>query len=135
MPTESWPLMWYNLAAGDCVNSPNLGLGTDSTGAWPDVVTQVQCTQRHVAEIYFSGNLWATSAKYPGDSAVSNTAQARCSAAFAAYVGIDISQSTLSYDYWTPTGGSNWDLGDRQVICVAYDPGVPLSASVKGTQE
>jgi hypothetical protein len=133
VPEKSWWLSWFGLRPGDCLNSSNLGLGTDN--GFPEAVIAVPCTRQHLAEVYFAGNVWPESqANYPGDSAVSNLADTQCQKAFAAYDGIDISQSELQYHYWYPAGGDDWGQGDRQVVCVAYQPYSPMSISVKGSR-
>lgn len=130
---KSWWLSWFGLRPGDCLNSSNLGLGTDN--GFPDAVIAVPCSRQHGAEVYFAGNLWPESlANYPGDTAVADLADAQCRKAFAAYDGIPISQSGLQYHYWYPAAGPDWGQGDRQVVCVAYQPYSPWNFSVKGSR-
>ena len=122
------------LQPGDCLTGSNLGLGTDSD--WPDEVTAVSCTQRHLAEVFFADNVWSQSLAYPGDNAASNQANARCFSAFRAYDGIANSESALTFDYIVPADASDWASGDRLVVCVAWEqpqPGAPLSYSIKGS--
>jgi hypothetical protein len=52
------------LRSGYCVRGSNLGL--DTNGPWPRVVTVVPCTQQHLAEVFFAGNVWPQSLAYPG---------------------------------------------------------------------
>jgi hypothetical protein len=124
----------YQLRPGDCLTGSNLGLGTSKV--WPHLVTAVPCTRRHLAEVFFAGNVWPQSlTAYPGDNAVNNQARARCSTAFATYDGIDTSASSFNFDYVTPSGGGDWASGDRWVVCVAYDPGMPVKYSIKGSRQ
>lgn len=122
-------LTFTRLRPGDCLTGSNLGLGTGS--AWPDTVTAVPCTQWHLAEVMFAGNLWPASAAYPGDIPMGNTVNYRCLSALYAYAGR--SNPSLSYDSVAPSGGSDWASGDREVVCLAYEPGVALLHSVKAT--
>ena len=70
------------LRPGDCLPGSNMGLGTGRP--WPDLVTAVPCTQRHLAEVFFAGNVWPqTVTAYPGDNSVYYQALARCADAFA----------------------------------------------------
>jgi hypothetical protein len=118
------------LRPGDCLIGSDLRLGSGS--AWPYTVTAVPCTQRHLAEIIFAGNLWPASlATYPGDNAVTNTVDSRCQSKLTAYAGE--SKWWLTYDSVAPSGGSDWDSGDRLVVCMAYEAGYSLFHSVKST--
>jgi Septum formation len=126
-------LTYDQLQPGDCLNGSNLGLGKPNP--WPEYVTTVPCTQKHLGEVFFSGNVWPQSqTTYPGDNAISNEAKARCSAAFGAYDGIDYSSSAFSFD-WVVPGSDSWAAGGRQVVCVAYQPGVPVNYSIKGSNK
>ena len=123
-------LTYTQLRPGDCVTGSNLGLGTSS--AWPYQVSAVPCTQRHLAEVIFAGNLWPASlAKFPGENAVGTTVDNRCQTALYAYAGE--SEAALTYDAIAPVG-SDWNSGDRRVVCLAYEPGYPLFHSVKVTR-
>jgi hypothetical protein len=124
----------YQLRPGDCLTGSNMGLGTNSD--WPDRVAAVPCTRRHLAEVFFAGNVWPQSlTAYPGDNAVFSQARARCSTAFATYDGIDNSASSFTFDYVAPSGSSDWAWHDRRVVCVAYDPGRPVKYSIKGSRQ
>jgi hypothetical protein len=86
VPSATDQLTVDQLVAGDCLTGSNLGLGTNSR--WPDTVAALPCTQPHIAEVFFAGNVWPQSAAYPGNNAISEQAQARCDSAFQAYDGI-----------------------------------------------
>jgi hypothetical protein len=101
----------------------------------------VACTKRHEAEIVFAGNVWPQSLAYPGNAAIGSKADTRCASAFAAYDGIDVSQSAFSYDEIIPDS-SDWVSGDRSLACVAYEPspsgpsgGTPVDYSIKGSHK
>ena len=123
------------LQAGDCLTGSNMGLGTGS--AWPETVTVVPCTQRHIAEVYYVGYPWplVASNAYPGDQAVFKVEDERCTAAFKTYDGIDVpSVSVLLHDEIGPTPASSWESGNREVVCVAYYSGnLVLRHSFKGS--
>ena len=117
------------LRAGDCLTGSNLGLSTDST--WPDWVAAVPCTDQHLAEVFFAGNAWPQSAAYPGDKAISDQGPARCATEFKRYAGIDWLDSKFFMIWIPPTGGDDWASGDRSLVCVSYQPGVPMNYSIK----
>jgi tetratricopeptide (TPR) repeat protein len=125
------------LQPGDCLRGSNMGLGSGSD--WPDLVTAVSCTQAHIAEVFFASDAWPQSLVYPGDNTVSDQGDARCLTAFSAYDGIDNSSSAFTFDDITPSGGDDWDSGDRWLVCVAYEStgqypgGAPVDYSIKGS--
>ena len=134
--SSSRQLSYTQLSAGDCLVGSNLGLANDNP--WPAEVTAVPCTHRHLAEIFFVGNVWSQSLAYPGYNAISDQGYARCLSAFRAYDGIAQPSSAFSISYTAPDAAT-WPAGDRQVICAAYqaDPGtasgaLPVSYSIKG---
>ena len=140
-PASLAPTPWQasadELQAGDCLTGSDLGLGTND--AWPDVVTVVPCTQRHIAEVFFAGNAWPQSQAYPGDNAIYTQADNRCNTAFAAYDGTASDNSVFTYDYISPSGSDDWASGDRLLVCVAYDAtsqypgGAPVNYSIRGS--
>jgi hypothetical protein len=119
------------LRAGDCLTGSNLGLGTSSP--WPFMVATVPCTNQHLAEVFFSGNAWPQSMSYPGDNAVYHQADSRCLTAFRIYDGLDNWESAFTYQAITPTPRWDWASGDRQLVCVAYQPGWPVDYPIKGS--
>jgi hypothetical protein len=132
--SSSSPLTWDQVQTGDCLQGSNLGLDTDNP--WPDNVTKVPCTQQHIAEVFFAGNVWPQSLKYPGDNAVSNQADDHCASTFTAYDGIASDSSEFTYKYFQP-GNTTWTSGDRAMECIAYKPtdqypgGAPVDYSIK----
>lgn len=95
-PAPSTLLLTYDqLQPGDCLQGSDLSLGTDDP--WPYLVTAVPCTQRHIAEVFFAGDIWPQSLAYPGDDAIGNQADARCGVAFTAYDGISPDSSVFDY--------------------------------------
>ena len=131
VPSLTGHLSEGELRPGDCLTGSNLGLGTGRT--WPYMVAAVRCTDQHLAEVVFSGNAWPQSpAPYPGDYEISDEGYARCLIAYRAYVGIGITGSSFQIDMIAPSGGDDWASGDRHLVCMAYQPGVPVNYSIKG---
>jgi hypothetical protein len=72
--------------------------------------------------------------KYPGDRALSDTAEKSCDAEFKSYVGVTVYDTELTPDFYYPSK-STWDDGDRTVLCVAWGPeDEDLTGSVRGSK-
>jgi hypothetical protein len=137
--SSSRQLSYTQLSAGDCLVGSNLGLNNNSS-PWPAVVTAVPCKHRHLAEIFYVGNVWPQSLAYPGYNAIADQGYARCLSAFLAYDGIAQPASAFAISYTAPDR-TTWPAGDRHVICAAYQPylgaanGVqPVTYSIKGSR-
>ena len=130
-------LTWDQLQPGDCLAGSNMGLGAG--GWWPDYVTQVACTQRHEAEVFFVGDNWPQSMAYPGENELGSQAYVRCAEAFLAYDGTYFWQTPLQIDSIMP-GEPDWASGGRSLECLAYEPsssgpsgGTPVDYSIRGS--
>ena len=124
------------LRTGDCLTGSNLGLGTNNP--WPGLTTAVPCGQSHIAEVFFADHAyWAGS--YPGDSTLTQAADAKCGQVFGAYVGIPDTNSAYNWDDIYPSA-TDWSGGERELVCVAYHPtssapgGTPVTGSLKGSR-
>jgi hypothetical protein len=132
MSSSTRQLTADQLQPGDCLTGSSLGLGAG--GDWPDEVTAVPCTQRHLAEVFFAGNAWPQSlTSYPGFNAAGDQGYSRCLAAFTAYDGIGNSASIFMIDWIVPGYANDWASGDRELVCMAYQQGVPVDYSIKGS--
>ena len=126
------------MRAGDCLTGSNLGL--NNSNPWPSSVEAVPCSQKHIAEVYYSANFWASTKTYPGTTAISNQAIAQCQKVFTGYVGIPQSSSQYS-DVDLYPESADWSSGDRSLQCVAYWPttpdpgGAPLYGSIRGSDK
>jgi hypothetical protein len=145
-PTQ---LSWYDLAPGDCLAGSNMSLGNTTT-PWPDYVTQVDCTKPHEAEVFFAGDLWPSSAAYPGKSTIDNETWSRCNTTFTKYDGIDASfegndppSSAFTFTDIADDDSAGWTSGEHRLVCVAYKPdfnnvtsgATPVDYSIKGTKK
>lgn len=115
----------FSLRVGDCVN-------TDSTMA--DEISglpMVPCDQSHTDEVYFS--YMVEGDEFPGEDAIIAEAEQKCVPAFEEFVGAGYQDSAL--DYWPmyPTEGS-WSDGDREVLCLVYDPSAETVGSLAGAE-
>jgi hypothetical protein len=137
------------LAPGDCLAGSNMSLDSTST-PWPDSVTQVPCTQRHEAEVFYAGDLWPQSAGYPGKSAIDDKAWSRCNTTFTAYDGVnplvdgnEPPTSAFTFIDIADDNSDDWASGARRLVCVAYKPdftnvtsgAAPVDYSIKGTKK
>src|SRR5262249_19620575 len=91
----------YQLPAGDCIQGP-ADINTAST--WPDLVSLVPCTQKHLAEVFYSANYWPAAKAFPGNAAINKQSDAKCLKAFSAYDGSVYQESQYSYYYVDPHG-------------------------------
>jgi len=124
------------LRTGDCIRGPaDINTGHN----WPNLMSLVPCTRKHLSEVFYSANYWPEAMAFPGNAAINKRAWARCLKAFHAYDGSAYAYSQYSVYDSTPHGRQDWDSGDRLLICVAYfwtkhvPRGKPLFESIKGT--
>jgi hypothetical protein len=112
------------LRVGQCLNQP--GTTTDI-----EEVEVVPCEDPHDFEVFALVEL--PDGAYPGDSALSDTAQPACTDRFAAYVGVEPAESVLATGFLIPSE-DGWEGGDRQVVCLLYEPDERLQGSMRATQ-
>ncbi|MBL8778599.1 MAG: septum formation family protein [Acidimicrobiales bacterium] len=119
-----------DLVAGDCVDGS--AFSADSTGEATEAQV-VDCAAAHDGEVvgvitYTEGPEVA----FPGADQVAAYADEQCAIAFEAYVGVAYGTSPLSMVSLWPTEAS-WSGGDREAVCVAFDPAAQLTATVAGS--
>jgi hypothetical protein len=126
------------LRAGDCIQRPP---DVNTSSGWPDLVTVVPCTERHIAEVIYSGNYWPAAMAFPGNSTIYRQAGKRCVKLFHPYDGISYADSKYAGYDLTPQGRPDWNQGDRLLTCVVYlrtakwRRGEALYASIKDSHE
>lgn len=119
-----------DLLAGDCVDGA--AFSAEATGQATEAQV-VDCAAAHDGEVvgvitYTQG----PEAPFPGADQVAAYADEQCAIAFEAYVGVAYGSSPLSMVSLWPTEAS-WSGGDREAVCVAFDPAAPLTATVAGS--
>jgi len=115
------------LQTGQCLNGVGAGAEVSATSS-----RAVSCAQAHDNEVVGTVSYTGSDA-YPGQEALVSFAQAPCSTAFAAYVGVDFQSSELDMIAVTPSD-LTWVKGDRVIACVALAPNAGrLTGSIKGT--
>jgi hypothetical protein len=110
-----------DLTVGDCFNAPE-GFS---------VVEHVPCEQPHVYEIFATVTHPGDGEEYPGDEAVTDTAEELCEPEFEPYVGVDYQSSELYATTITPTQDS-WAEGDRNIVCALHEED---EREITGSQE
>jgi len=113
----------FTLRVGDCLND------ADATEEVETVPT-TPCDGPHDSEVYAS--VIMTEDSYPGQDAILERADAECLTEFEAFVGGGYNDSPYDFSYYFPTEGS-WSEGDREILCVIYDPAGPVTGSLEGS--
>ena len=112
----------YAVKAGDCVGE--LGAGS---------VTKLEllpCEQEHYWEAFLLTTLDGTA--YPGDLALAEQSEKRCTQAFADFVGVAVKKSKYSYTYLSPTEQTWKSANDRALVCLAGLPNGGVTGSLRG---
>jgi len=93
----------------------------------------VDCDQAHDNEVYALFNM--PEGDFPALSVVNEAALDGCYEAFEPYVGIDYGSSVLDISWFIPSSDSWERIGDRMVVCFAYDLDLKkLTDSVKDSR-
>jgi hypothetical protein len=119
IPVETSP---FDLEVGDCLADRLEGDSVSTVGVLP-------CEQEHAQEVYALELM--DDGSFPGEDAVKTEASDVCRSAFEDFVDIDYDDSKYYFNTLYPTSDS-WDQGDREIVCLAYDPDGPLTGSVEG---
>lgn len=123
--TESGGLGVFELRVGDCVNMP-------AVGEYYESLEGVPCSDMHDREVYHLFDV--PGADWPGDAAVSASANNGCYDAFEPYVGRAYERSDLDIGLLTPTA-ETWAEGDREVVCMAFQmDGLQLQSTVRNSR-
>ena len=102
----------FTIRVGDCYNDRT----TD-----PQEVTDVPgvpCTEPHDNEVYATFDL--PMSEWPGEDRVNELADDGCLERFKGAIGATYEESVLMITTLIPTKGSWAEMGDREVVCVAY---------------
>jgi hypothetical protein len=119
-PSDGTDTDVFTIEVGDCLNDGGVD-GEVST------VPTIDCAEPHDSEAYAS--IILPDGDYPGTDPVLEQADAECLAAFPTYVGIAYEESTLGFAYYYPTEQS-WASGDREILCLLYDPAGQVEGSL-----
>ncbi|MGI9032812.1 MAG: septum formation family protein [Acidimicrobiales bacterium] len=115
---------YTELRPGDCLEKP------DNTFVRAD---RVVCTKDHDLEVFaLIDDPAPRSAKYPGQQILEREANVACPPQFQSYVGVPFDQSSLTVLFYVPTK-TNWEGGNRRLLCTVAAKTGKLKGSVKGS--
>lgn len=112
----------FDVEVGDCLGD------VDEADEVTDVVL-APCEDEHTHEVYAITDV--PDGEFPGVDAFETRATEQCGAEFASFVGVAWEDSELDYNWLQPTEES-WSQGDREIVCLAYDPAGPVTGSLEG---
>jgi len=107
-----------DVVAGDCTDEAERAR-----------VRVVDCAEPHDAEVFASFVL--TEPAYDRD-AIGASATIGCEEAFGAFVGLEFEASELGLRYVAPSEAT-WAQGDREVLCVVFDPAGTTAGTLEGS--
>jgi hypothetical protein len=109
----------FDLEVGDCFSGGENGEVSE--------VSVVDCDDEHAYEVFaLVDHEGAADEAYPGDEELEAFADDQCTGdEFESYVGISYEESIYYATWLTPTERSWDELGDREVVCVLYEPEDP----------
>ncbi|MBT2506170.1 DUF4190 domain-containing protein [Streptomyces sp. ISL-98] len=115
-----------DLSRGDCFNAP----GGSLEGMTTDVEV-VSCVEKHQGEVFAVFEIDRSGA-YPGDDAVTDIAEKRCTELLSDYVQKDWAKPDDVDMYYYMPDRRGWRLLDRGVVCVLGTSGEGLKGSLRG---
>ncbi|MDF2667636.1 MAG: hypothetical protein K0R81_3486 [Microbacterium sp.] len=121
-PNQNAPTEFLSLQVGQCLDDVSSGFITSDN--------LVDCGLPHTYEVF--GNFTVPDGAFPGDDAITTSAQEQCDTAFQSYIGISYTDSTLQYNYIGPSSDT-WAQGDREISCLVTDPAEETTGSLQGS--
>jgi len=112
--TESSEADVFSLKVGDCLNQTATAEVTEVSS-----VPTVPCAEPHDSEAYAATDL--PEGDFPGDAAVTESADTFCYDEFATFIGLSYDESALDLASFYPTQES-WAEGDREIMCFVSSP-------------
>ncbi len=113
----------FAIRVGDCLNTSELGEDISS-------VPVVPCGDPHEDEVFHSFDL--VDGEFPGDDAINAQVEPICIAEFGDFIGLPYDESVLGLFPMYPTAES-WATGDREVLCIAFDPDQLTTGTLEGS--
>ena len=121
--SDTTPLDVFSLEVGDCFLDPSADGGVEE-------VPGVPCDEPHDNEVFYIHTIEAS--EFPSEEEMDTLVSEECEgSAFESYVGVDYGSSELYVHPLKPSEGS-WAQGDRELVCVLYDPDAQLTGSAEG---
>jgi hypothetical protein len=116
----------FSIVVGDCLNDADVAEVVST-------VPIVDCAEPHDSEAYYAEDL--PDGDFPGDDAISSSAEGICAGPFESFVGLADADSIYTYYYYSPTEQS-WENGDREILCVAAtDDLSQVTGTLKGINQ
>jgi hypothetical protein len=112
----------FDVRVGDC-------LGDFGDAEQVTDVAVVPCEDEHAQESYATAQV--PDGELPSDDDLRAQAEETCTAEFQTYVGLPYDESALDFTWLQPTADS-WEQGDRELVCLVYDPAGPVTGSLQG---
>lgn len=112
----------FDVELGDCV-------GDFSDADEVTTITVVPCAEEHGQEVFAISEI--DDGEFPGDDTFRARAQEDCVTTFGEFVGVAWDNSELDYTWLQPTEES-WEEGDRELVCLVFDPAGPVEGSLEG---
>lgn len=103
----------FELQVGDCFDDTAMGVNEVTE------VPGLPCSTPHDNEVFALFDL--PSGPFPGDEAIDAMAGQGCYDRFESAIGRRYEESELAFVSMYPTEGSWTQIGDREVVCIAYD--------------
>jgi Septum formation/Protein of unknown function (DUF2510) len=116
----------FAIGVGDCL--------TDESSVEGDVtdVQTIACDQPHAREVYHSYIIEAD--ELPGQTEMESIVEEQCLSAFDTFVGMPYADSKYDITYLPPTDES-WSAGDRELLCLIFDPAGNTTGSLQGSNQ
>ncbi|MBD8505012.1 septum formation family protein [Hoyosella sp. G463] len=124
-PIEENQVSAFKLRVGDCLSESATDTQVESVGVVP-------CSSPHGREVYALVDL--EDGPFPAEEELIETVEIACYDEFEPFVGIDYASSRFYMSYLYPTE-SSWADGDREVVCMLFDPEGDMTGSARGTAE
>lgn len=114
----------FAIYVGDCVNEHDEGEFSEAP--------TISCSEPHDFEVYHAEDIQQTGL-YPGSDEVTESATEICYDAFSGFVGTSYEDSVLDVTFWFPTEEGWNEGGDREVLCLIYDPAGQSTGTLEGS--
>lgn len=124
-PVEETTTSVMVLEVGDCFNDPQL-----NAEGFVEELAVVDCNDPHDREIFESLQFPEGDGSFPGDEGFDEFSEEGCLAAFDPYVGLAYAESVFVVSTLEPTQDS-WDSGDREILCILYEPDAKTTGSAQ----
>lgn len=128
-PVDETDTSVMQIRVGDCFNNPQV-----NAEGFVEELAVVDCGDPHDREVFASLQFPEGDGTFPGDDGFDDFSETGCVEAFEPYVGIVYDDSAFFISTLEPTQES-WDSGDREILCILYEPDVKTTGSAQGSEQ